>query len=230
MKPMRQAGFWAGVVLMAGMTAGAARADEVTAAGLTWEQTRLSVQLPVGAQQADGVFLFRNASRQPVTITQIVPGCSCTTGELEKKRYEPGEAGKLPVQFKAAGRSGRQQNWLNVTTDASKDPVRLEFVVQVPEPMSVLPRLVLWSGETEPAVTKEIRVEFKEAGEVRALDATGAGESFTVKVEPTKEPAVWRVLITPLAGVKAPARATVELTARTERAGELKSRVYVQVR
>ncbi|MBC7367022.1 MAG: DUF1573 domain-containing protein [Undibacterium sp.] len=49
---------------------------------------------------------FRNDASAPVMITQAVPSCDCTTVELTKKTYAPGESGVLVARFDPTGRSG----------------------------------------------------------------------------------------------------------------------------
>ena len=44
-------------------------------------------------------FAFRNDGKTPVTISKVTSSCGCTTAELPKKIYQPGEAGTLPVKF-----------------------------------------------------------------------------------------------------------------------------------
>lgn len=63
---------------------------------------------------------FTNTGDQPVTIRRMHAHCGCTTPELEKKTYQPGESGAIKVIFDPHRRYGAQAKKVTVYTD---DPV-----------------------------------------------------------------------------------------------------------
>lgn len=53
------------------------------------------------AKGSDGKrkFYFRNDGSEPLTISSIIPGCSCVTAELPKEPIAPGKTGFIEVEY-----------------------------------------------------------------------------------------------------------------------------------
>ncbi len=65
----------------------------------------------------DIVFEFENAGDEVLVIKRIVPGCGCTTTDLKKKEYRPGEKGTIVAKFNTSGYSGRVVKTINVVSN-----------------------------------------------------------------------------------------------------------------
>ena len=95
--------------------------------------------------EAVGVFHFVNAGDTTITITSVVPGCGCTTAELAKRVYAPGEAGEIKAVLTIGDRAGLQEKTVQVTTDeAPTTPTPLTLRVTIPELINHSTRLLLW--------------------------------------------------------------------------------------
>jgi hypothetical protein len=117
-----------------------------SAAALTWEAQQIDLTAKVSDKVATAVFHFTNAGQTPITITSVKPDCGCTTAELEKKTYAPGERGEIKTVFEFQSRVGQQGHLIQVTTDeAPTAPIALVLHVNILEPMTCSPRLLLWS-------------------------------------------------------------------------------------
>src|SRR5881394_3212907 len=60
-------------------------------------------------------FVFTNTGGALLEITDVRPGCGCTTAGTWDKRVEPGKTGKIPLQFNPANFSGPVTKGATVT-------------------------------------------------------------------------------------------------------------------
>ena len=118
---------------------------------LTWENQKVELTAQVEDIQAIGVFRFKNSGGEVVTITSVKPSCGCTTAELAKAQYAPGETGEIKAVFKFNGGVGPQEKTILVTTsDAPASPTLLTLRVTIPDLFTYSTRLLLWKMGTEP--------------------------------------------------------------------------------
>ncbi len=141
-------------------------------------------------------YTFKNTGREPVTVVKINPSCGCTTAELAKKTYQPGEGGELAVKFTFGGRRGSQAKSIAVTTDDQKT-VQLAFqCVILDDPVALVPPLVGWRvGEAAGAKPVEITTAANPRVNITAvassnpritatLSTVKAGEKYSVSIAP----------------------------------------------
>jgi hypothetical protein len=188
-------------------------------AALTWETTRVETTLALNQEQFVTRFHFKNTGTTPVTITEVRPSCGCTTAELPKKIYAPGESGYVHTVFTVGDRVGLQQKVVMVTTaDAAEQPTPLVLRLTVPVAVALDQRLLMWTaaeGGAEKAVSVELNPDagVKITGVRSNLPAVAAR---LVTDEPGKR---FRVLVKPAANLAA-TRATVLID--TEAGGQPK--------
>jgi len=91
-------------------------------AGLVWEQTIYEAKAKEGAKEERASYRFENKENYPITIKKVQPSCGCTTVELEKKEYKPGEQGTLVAVFTFGNRKGLQEKSILVETDDKAHP------------------------------------------------------------------------------------------------------------
>jgi len=73
-------------------------------------------------------FEFTNSGDKILEIKNITSTCGCTVTRLEKKTYNPGEKGIIPVKFYSRGYQGRVVKSLTVSTNDPQNPyVRLRL-------------------------------------------------------------------------------------------------------
>lgn len=58
------------------------------------------------SQIANAAFLLTNIGDAQMSITARTFSCGCTTAELTKSTYAPGEGGEFVAKFKVGGREG----------------------------------------------------------------------------------------------------------------------------
>ncbi len=177
-------------------------------AALSWDTLAVDRVAALGAPSIDVAFRFRNSGAAPVTITSVRTSCGCTSADLTKKDYAPGESGEIKVTYRFAGQVGAQEKTVSVTTsDAPERPTILSLRVQIPELVTVSPRMLWWSvGEAaiekqatitvNPAVKAEVTSEPPDNATVTArLVAQPDGHAYVLSLRPASTQNVLRARV-----------------------------------
>lgn len=135
---------------------------------LVWERTEVEVETAPMQEEVRAVFAFRNAGDEPVVIRRMRTDCDCTTPELKKREYAPGEAGQIELVFEIGERTGVQERRLTVTSTGQRGPATLVLRTEIPEVIRLEPGLVQWL-EDEPRKKKTVVVEVYEGLEVEEI-------------------------------------------------------------
>ncbi len=72
--------------------------------------------------EIQGAFPFTNTGSEPLLITEIKPSCGCTTVELDKTRFEPGEGDSIQLVWKPKG-FGPQAKSITVQSNSEGEPI-----------------------------------------------------------------------------------------------------------
>jgi hypothetical protein len=173
---------WFGATL--GFAAGIAPA--LTAAGLEWAQPVIETNAAFEQTDVKASFAFHNASDRRVTITSVNATCDCTTAELEKKTYAPGEKGRIDVMFEIGDYSGEHDTHILVSTDIpSEPPSDLVLRVHIPEYLRVLPRKAIWSVGAD-ASEKTITCTAATAQSVKMIEVNSSDPDLVARIEERK--------------------------------------------
>jgi hypothetical protein len=113
------------------------------AADLVFERETISLTPKPGSEREIVSFPFRNAGTRPLTIDRLDASCGCTTVDLEKRTYQPGEAGELSVIFDLNGLSGRQDKTIQVYHDRGP-MVLLTISALLAEAPTIAPSFLTW--------------------------------------------------------------------------------------
>jgi hypothetical protein len=100
-------------------------------------------KIPPG-QKVTHRFKATNAGTAPLTITQVNPGCGCTSSVVGKDTLAPGESTELEVSFDPAGMRGLAQKSVQVL---SNDPVEPSQVITFQA--DVLPAVVASTDQVQ---------------------------------------------------------------------------------
>ena len=103
-------------------------------------------------------FIFTNTGNAMLEITDVRPGCGCTTTGQWDRKVEPGKTGKIPIQFNPGAPSGTVTKAISVTCN---DPVQniqtLQVKATIWKPVDVNPAYVYFMG-VEGEVTNDTKV------------------------------------------------------------------------
>jgi hypothetical protein len=142
-------------------------------------------------------YTFQNTGTAPVTIKSLRSSCGCTTARLDKKTYAPGETGEVVVHFTFGDRKGLLRKTVTATTDdKTAEPVVLNLLLNIHDPVTIAPALVYWkTGEPPAAKTVQFTVEPSQHVHIKSvtssnprlpakLETTKAGEQYAISVLP----------------------------------------------
>lgn len=188
-------------------------AAEPAHAQLDWERTEIQTSVTAEDSEITAQFPFRNKGRRPVFIEEVKPDCGCTTTELAKWEYAPGDSGLLSVTFHFGQRVGQQTRTILVRTDDPDRPeTRLTLKADIPETLEISPMVQVWkTGEPIYHQTSHIRVRTDFPIELVAAESNRAEFKPILKtVTPGRE---YQLIMIPRQTGR-PLNATVLLTAR----------------
>ena len=91
-------------------------------------------------------FYFTNTGNAMLEITDVRPGCGCTTAGNWDRQVAPGKSGVIPFQFSTAGFFGPVIKTPTVIcNDTSQPAIYLQIVGDIWRPVEVNPTFVLFS-------------------------------------------------------------------------------------
>ncbi len=67
-------------------------------------------------------FEFENTGDSVLVIKNISTSCGCTATKLEKKEYQPGEKGVIPVKFNSSGYNAKVTKSITIATNDTENP------------------------------------------------------------------------------------------------------------
>lgn len=171
---------------------------------LRWDTQKIEITAKSGDKEAVGTFAFVNSGNAPITITSVQPSCGCTTAELAKRTYAPGETGEIKAVFTFGDRVGVQQKIINVTTDeAAGKPLPLMLQVTIPELFTFTPRLLMWRIGDEPGEKSAI-ISVTETHRITALEIKAiVPAEVSARIEPIEAGTKYQLLVRPNSPAKA---------------------------
>lgn len=178
-------------------------------AGLEWSRQQFDDQAKVQDVQVVAEFGFKNTGKQSVSILSIRPDCSsCTTTELDKKKYLPGESGVIKVTFLFGDRVGPQRKYITVETDDPRNPVAvLTLNVDIPEVLKITPSVLYWqTGKDRSA--KSIHLKIARDVPLKIIGVDSTHDVFRPELKELKGGKEYQLTLTP-DDIAEPARAAL---------------------
>ena len=137
------------------------------------------------ATEVHTTYSFTNATDQAITISEIKTSCGCTTAELEKRTYQPGEAGTINVIFDIGSRTGEQQKSIAVISSTGEQTV-LVLKIHLPPGPTFSSTIVSWRQGTQPE-PRVISIRLPKEHSYTLTEATVSDETFTATLKPGNE-------------------------------------------
>lgn len=166
-------------------------------ADLVFDQDPLELKPKPADEQVEASFTFTNKGKKPVTVTGLDSTCSCLEASLDKRTYGPGEKGSGKATFKVSSFVGRHEKTLHIYTDDPAEPDKvLTVILEVPEVVSIEPKLLEWVLGEEPKA-KELTVKMvgEEPMTIKNVTATRENVKFeTREITPGRE---YRITVKP---------------------------------
>lgn len=150
------------------------------AADLVFDQETIPLTPKPGSEREIVTFPFRNAGTQALTITQIDTSCGCTSIDLEKRTYQPGEKGELTVIFDLNGLSGLQEKTIQVYHDRGA-MIMLRLKAMLAEAPTIAPAFLTW--KVGAPATEQVAVITMPKGVIeRAVEVTSSSPAIGGKL------------------------------------------------
>lgn len=138
-------------------------------------------------------FVFTNSGDATLEITGVRTTCGCTTAGEWSRQVEPGQTGRIPIQFNTGGFVGTVMKTVTVTSNDRERPwVALELKATVWKPVDVNPpyAVIYANAETLGGSRSTVRIINNEDQPIELSSPQCDSEFFTVEVktiQPGKE-------------------------------------------
>jgi len=148
-------------------------------------------------------FVFTNTGRALLEITDVRPGCGCTTAGTWDRRIKPGQTGVIPLQFNSANFNGKVTKSATVTcNDPGKSNLVLQITGTVWKPIEITPLMAMFkvSDELQTNETKVVRIVSNLDEPITLSDLQCTNQAFQAElktVKPGKEFELHITAVTP---------------------------------
>jgi Protein of unknown function (DUF1573) len=177
-------------------------------AQLAWETTEQTFNSKPQEKEVVAKYKFTNSGPTPIKIENVRTSCGCTTTQLNKSYYAPGESGEIEAKFTFSGRTGKQEKAITVETTANpQQPTVLRLHVYIQETVKVVPEVVLWRVGEQPD-PKSIHIAIADDISAKVVSVTSDNPALKVKLTELRAGKEYEAQITP-DSVAQPAAATV---------------------
>ncbi len=159
--------FFLTVATWAGFSSGFAQAKieptakAVGAPKIQFEATTFDFGRVKSGELVKHQFVFTNTGTATLEITDVHPGCGCTTAGAWDKTVEPGKTGTIPLQFNSTGYSSMVSKQTTVTcNDPSQPTLTLMLTGSIWKPIDVIPTMAFfnYTSEAQNKETKVVRI------------------------------------------------------------------------
>jgi hypothetical protein len=134
-------------------------------------------------------FIFTNTGTATLEITEVKPGCGCTTAGAWDKSLPPGKSGIIPLQFNSTGFSGQVGKSATVIcNDPGRTNVMLQITGTVWKPIDITPPMVMFTPSSEAPTneTKVLRIVSNLEEPIKLSDLQSSSASFKAALKETK--------------------------------------------
>lgn len=162
---------------------------------INFNETEINFGEVESGKNVDVTFEFENSGDDVLVIKDISTSCGCTVAKMKKMEYEPGEKGKIPVQFRTRGRQGNVSQTVTLSTnDPDNGYIRLvikgkimlkDFAIGQLTPDRIKFDEVDLSGET---FTRTFKLKNAGNRPLRVLEVTHNPEVYPVFPKNTLNP------------------------------------------
>jgi Protein of unknown function (DUF1573) len=175
---------------------------------LAFETTEQTFHSKPQDKEVVAKYKFTNTGPKPIKIQNVQTSCGCTTAQLNKTYYAPGESGEIETKFTFAGRTGKQEKAITVdTTDNPTQPTILKLHVYIEEMVKIEPEIVLWRVGEQPD-SKSIHIMIADNSSAKIVSVISDNPALKVKLTELKPGKEYEARITPESAAQ-PAAATL---------------------
>jgi uncharacterized protein YdeI (BOF family) len=129
-------------------------------------------------------FKFTNSGDTELDISDVKPSCGCTTAEMSKTKFAPGESGEIPVTFDTSRFNGPMTKTVNVSSNDEANPkVTLKLVGNISQEINVNPGYVtLVNISRTEKIEREVKISTARLEKLEVTDVTCTLDFVKVEV------------------------------------------------
>lgn len=162
-------------------------------------------------------FFFTNTGNAVLEITQVSPGCGCTTAGEWSRRVEPGQTGLIPLQFSSANFQGPVMKSATIVCNDPTQPThQLHLKASVWKPMDVMPNFVMFNlnNESQTNEVRVVRITNNTGQPVEVSEPESGNPAFRAELKTVEAGKVFELHISPTAPFS-PGTVQTVITAKT---------------
>lgn len=167
-----------------------------THAELTWERHTIDLQADAKTDVLEARFRFTNTGSTPVDIRQVESSCGCTTTELAKRHYEPGQGGEIVARYTIGGHLGIQTKTIAVSSSDQPEATTLSIVAHIPEVARMEPSFVTWT-HNEATRPKIITLEMLQEVAPGDISVQSSNAGVATELRPVVKNRKYELVVTP---------------------------------
>jgi len=105
---------------------------------------------------------IKNEGNEMLKITDVRPGCGCTTAPLDKKELNPGEMASMDVTLKLGATSGMMTKSITISSNDPQNATKVLYLkADVARPIQILPTQYFSFGEMTIGTKSEAKLIIK---------------------------------------------------------------------
>lgn len=169
--------------------------------GFSFVSDRVKVTVKPDAKLVSMPFEFENKTERPLKIARYDSACSCISARVAggKLAYQPGEKGKIVVDFELGSFSGEVEKTLMLwtTNDAAEKPSSiLTSVITIPVLFEVSPKTLFWDhgGSKE---SKTIKLKVNSDQPIRILKLAGTNQNYSYELKTVRDGWEYELVVSP---------------------------------
>jgi hypothetical protein len=139
-------------------------------------------------EKARHTYMVSNAGNETLEITNVKPGCHCTTAGDWTHSVEPGKTGEIPVQFDSTGFNGPITRTIDVYSNARNAPRKtLQLKGLIWKPIDFSPTAFLSiSPDATNEISTKVRIVNQTDDPVTFSNAVSANKIFQAELKETR--------------------------------------------
>lgn len=144
-------------------------------------------------------FIFTNTGNAALEVTDVHPGCGCTTAGNWDRLVEPGKTGKIPLQFNSAGFGGLVEKSATVTCNDPQNPSPLLVLKgAVWTPVEVSPSMAVFNVASDAAgtETKTLRIQNNTQSVLALSELQCTNQQIAVSLRPLEPGKIFELTVT----------------------------------
>lgn len=142
-------------------------------------------------------FVFTNTGDALLVVSNVQPGCGCTTAGNWSKEVEAGKTGTIPIQFNSGAYTGPVTKTVTVTSnDKSQPSIGLQLKGTIWRAIDVLPQnAILNFTESSSTVTSVVRIVNNMEQPITLSEPECNNHSFAATLETTQPGKEFRLMV-----------------------------------